>query len=134
MGKLVLAIEGEWAVVGVVAVILPLLPNHMMHQFPGAQCLVTVLAKMIHDRSRVFQYFIAIPFSEPEATRVVWIDACEEARPRWAADRNVAVSLGKRNSTIRKPSHVRCLRLWMPAETLNVVIQVITDNQTIVLN
>ena len=129
MMKLVLAIEGEWAVVGVIAVILPLLPNHMMHQFPGAQGLVTVLAKMIHDRSGVFQYFVAIPFSESEATRVVWIDACEKARPRGAADRNIAVSLSERDSTMSKSSHVRCLRLWMPAKTLDVVIQVITDYQ-----
>ena len=98
MSNLLASIKGKRPVVGMIAVLLPLLTDHVVHQLASAERLVSILAKVIHDRPRVLQNFVTVPLREPEAARVMRIDASEKARPRRAANRNIAVSLRERDS------------------------------------
>ena len=75
MWLVVFPVVGERAVVGPVTKILPFATNHVMKKFSGPQGVIVVQTEIIHERARIFEYLIGIPFCKSIAARVVWVDA-----------------------------------------------------------
>jgi hypothetical protein len=95
MGDSFGSIKSKRPIIRHLSIFIPLPANQVVHQFASAKGLITVGTKVIHDRPRILEDWIAVPFCEPKTTGVVWIDSREQAGTRWAADGNVAVSLTK---------------------------------------
>ena len=60
---------------------------------------------------------------------MVRIDAGKRARPRRPTDWDVAMRLPENHAAGGQPSHVGCLRLRVPAKTLDVAIEIVTDDE-----
>ena len=74
MWLVVFPVVSERAVVCPVAKVLPFTTDHVMKKFSGPQGVVVVQAEIIHERARIFEYLIGVPFCKSITARVVWVD------------------------------------------------------------
>ena len=64
-----------------------------------------------------------------ELLRGVRINSGRKTGPRWIADRNIAMGLGEGYPALDELPQVRSLSLGMPAQGLDVIVQIIADDE-----
>jgi hypothetical protein len=119
----------ERAVVGIVAILDPLLARAAMHDLSRPEGVVATLVKVIHEGLRVLNHLILLSFFKSVEPGGMRVESKDYTGTRWITDWDSTMSLGERNSAIDEPFHVCSLGLGMPTERFNVIIEIITNDE-----
>ena len=111
------------------SVLVPFLAVPVVHDFPRAQSVVAVGREMSHHGARILEDLVFVPVLEAELLRGVWVDSRGKTGPRRVADRDVAMGLGEGYPALDELSQVRSLGLRVPAQGLDVIVQVVADDE-----
>jgi hypothetical protein len=84
---------------------------------------------MRHHGTGVFEDLVLVPVLKSELLRGVRVDPGGKAGPRGIANGNVAMGLREGNSTLDQFTQVRSFCLGVPAEGLDIIVQIVTDDK-----